>query len=447
MVHAKNIWVQILGILALVITLWFCIRVGVEAADSVLQGTFESDGKTYNYYLTSQIDLYKNDRYILSFTFSNDVYLLPCCVSDGDFYFYAYSFDSFTFTQSGFSPNKCYFDENNDIYWCMIATGSFNTIPESNQLTSNESVGTIALAFRNYLVSDDFDDLLLVSPEWRKAQYKSFSLNTFTASLADGNIIAEWNGVSPAAVNLIDNDDTYVRVTFGLIPDGSVDGLVKRGVTWDDTFTFADNGFSILLEDVEIPEGCRLWYVSAIPYYEVESVSGTVLYQGNASYVYFDADGVASATVEKAPSELPEEVADETFSLWNSITNFFGSFFTNFFDMIRDAVIPSEEDLMLLLTEMNDWFSDRLGFIWYPFDLAVQLVAALAGGEANTMFKVPALTLNMLGGVTLWEAFEFDIDAFGILKYVRFFTGTVIVSQTVRLAIVKWDEWIGGHDG
>lgn len=108
--------------------------------------------------------------------------------------------------------------------------------------------------------------------------------------------------------------------------------------------------------------------------------------------------------------------------------------------------MPSSEDLTAFLEEVNEWFSARLGFIWYPFSLALDIVSAFAGGTADTMFKVPGLTLNILGGEhTIWNPIEVDLDAFGIFKYVRMFTSFLLVAGVVKLAHDKWDEWIGGH--
>ena len=126
--------------------------------------------------------------------------------------------------------------------------------------------------------------------------------------------------------------------------------------------------------------------------------------------------------------------------------NFMDNFFGNLGNTVLSWIVPSSEQITTFFDEVNAWFSDRLGFVWYPFDLAYQLVSAFAQGDANTNFKVPGFTLNFQGQqLTIWQPLEVDIDAFGIFQYVRFFTSTILVCGVIKMAIDKWDEWIGGH--
>lgn len=145
-------------------------------------------------------------------------------------------------------------------------------------------------------------------------------------------------------------------------------------------------------------------------------------------------------------NELQEESNETQKNIFEKITDFFDNFFSRLGDFLLGLIVPSAEDLTAFLDEVNAWFSDRLGFIWYPFGFAVDAVSALAGGDANTQFTVPALQINMLGGTyTIWNEMSVDIDAFDIFKYVRLFTSFICVGGIVALAYNKWDEWIGGH--
>lgn len=157
-----------------------------------------------------------------------------------------------------------------------------------------------------------------------------------------------------------------------------------------------------------------------------------------------DADNLLEET--KKQTGIMEEQTETSKSILSSITDFFGSFFDNLREFIVGLLIPSGDDITEFLQEVNDWFSARLGFIWYPFDLAIKLVSAFASGDADNTFNVPALTLSLLGdNYQIWEPIEVDLDAFGIFQYVRYFTSVLLVSGVVTMAIHKWDEWIGGH--
>lgn len=150
--------------------------------------------------------------------------------------------------------------------------------------------------------------------------------------------------------------------------------------------------------------------------------------------------------LQEEANDLQREANETSSGILSKITEFFSGFFTNLGNTVLSWIVPTSDQLTALLNEVNSWFSARLGFVWYPFDLAIKLVNALAGGSANTKITIPALSLNMLGGTyQIWNAIEIDIDASGIFKYVRYFTDVILVAGVAKLAYDKWDEWIGGH--
>lgn len=150
--------------------------------------------------------------------------------------------------------------------------------------------------------------------------------------------------------------------------------------------------------------------------------------------------------LQEEANTLQEEANETSKNIFEKITDFFDNFFSRLGDFLLGLIVPSSDDLTAFLNEVNDWFSERLGFIWYPFSFAVDAVSALAGGTADTGITVPALTLNMFGGTyTIWNEMQVDLDAFGIFRYVRLFTSFICVGGIVALAYNKWDEWIGGH--
>lgn len=151
-------------------------------------------------------------------------------------------------------------------------------------------------------------------------------------------------------------------------------------------------------------------------------------------------------TLQSQEIELQEEANKTNKSLLDKVTDFFDNFFARLGEFLLGIVVPSAEELTAFLQEVNDWFSDRLGFIWYPFSFAIDIVAALANGTADTGFQVPEFNLNILGTeYQIWGGMTVDLDAFGIFRYVRIFTSFLLVSGIVKLALDKWDEWIGGH--
>ena len=171
----------------------------------------------------------------------------------------------------------------------------------------------------------------------------------------------------------------------------------------------------------------------------LQSQGNTLQSQGNA----LQSQGNA---LQSEANDLQEEANETQKNIFEKMSDFFDNFFTRLGDFLLGLIVPSSDDLTAFLNEVNDWFSERLGFIWYPFSFAVDAVSALAGGTADTGITVPALTLNMFGGTyTIWNEMQVDLDAFGIFRYVRLFTSFICVGGIVALAYNKWDEWIGGH--
>ena len=155
--------------------------------------------------------------------------------------------------------------------------------------------------------------------------------------------------------------------------------------------------------------------------------------------------GEGNALQEEA-NTLQEEANETQKNIFDKIADFFDNFFSRLGDFLLGLIVPSAEELTTFLDEVNAWFSDRLGFIWYPFSFAIDMVSALAGGSADTGFKVPGFSLNILGTeYQIWSGMTVDMDAFGIFRYVRIFTSFLLVGGIVKLAYDKWDEWIGGH--
>lgn len=151
--------------------------------------------------------------------------------------------------------------------------------------------------------------------------------------------------------------------------------------------------------------------------------------------------------LQEETNDLLEEQNQTQSGIFAKITEFFNGFFTNLGNSLLNLVVPTSAQLTEFLGRVNTWFSARLGFIWYPFDLAIRLVSAFAGGTQTSQFTIPALTLNLMGTqYTIVNSTVIDMDAFGIYVYVRLFTSFLLVSSTVSLAGKKWDEWIGGHD-
>lgn len=315
-----------------------------------------------------------------------------------------------------------------------------------NDCDSNDSMNSLINSFKNYFLSDDFDDLIFEPNFESEFTDPLFQLNNFQASIEDGNLVMKWEPFTMLPYRAMEN--IYIHYQFKQRPEGSAAAANnhRNYLQYDGYSKISDYGLTIPLADLNISEGYMLSSVNAVPFLYLEDDLKNATSRGNSSFVYFDADGISSSPIIVAPDiEVDISEEDREQNLFYSIQNFFSGFFRNLQNTIKTAVVPSGDDVLALLQEMNDWFSERFGFIWYPFDLAIDIVGAFALGEPDSKITVPALTLNMLGGIKLWDEFQVNLDPIGFMQYVRFFTSAIMCCGTVSLAIRKWDEWIGGE--
>lgn len=271
-------------------------------------------------------------------------------------------------------------------------------------------------------------------------------IKNLQAEIVDGNIEVAWEPQPDVPYKYLEH--VYINFSYNSKAPGTIQSVGSRR-KYKLTGKYAnmkDLSITIPLSDLDMPDGNIITSLHAQPFFYISDDTGNDTKRGQSTIIYFTEDGLSSSPIIVAPDiqdELPVENVEQ--NIFTSIQNFFSNFWRNITTTIKTAVVPESEDVLALLTEMNNWFSDRFGFIWYPFDLAIDIVAAFAIGEPNSKFTVPALTLNMLGGVKLWDSFEADLDPIGFLQYVRFFTSAIMCCGTVSLAIRKWDEWIGGE--
>ena len=338
---------------------------------------------------------------------------------------------------------------NGKTYYYGDLTGSSSghswSIP-CNDCTSQSSLNNLINSFKNYFISDDFDDLIF-EPNFEATYTDSlFQINNFQASIEDGNLVMKWEPFTMLPYRAMEN--IYISYQFKQRPEGTAASANNRRnyLQYDGYSKISDYGLTIPLSELNISEGYMLSSVNAVPYLYIDDDLKNATSKGNSSFVYFDSDGVSSSPIIIEPDievDITEE--DREQNLYYSIKNFFSGFFRNLNNSLKSAVVPSGDDVMTLLQDMNDWFSERFGFIWYPFDLAIDIVGAFALGEPDSKITVPALTLNMFGGIKLWDEFQADLDPIGFLEYVRFFTSAIMCCGVAGLALNKWNEWIGGE--
>ncbi len=110
-------------------------------------------------------------------------------------------------------------------------------------------------------------------------------------------------------------------------------------------------------------------------------------------------------------------------------------------DAIKSLFIPSDDFFDSYFTDLKDWFSDRLGFLFYPFEIVIDILTKILSiNFANPVFNIPdlyepftnsklmsATTFNLNSLVqsgalkTIHDIYLVCVDAFIIFELVNLF--------------------------
>lgn len=145
--------------------------------------------------------------------------------------------------------------------------------------------------------------------------------------------------------------------------------------------------------------------------------------------------------------------------IWDTIKevlSYINPFSENFFvyklislliDAIKSLFIPSDDFFSNYFTNLKDWFSDRLGFLLYPFELIMDILDKIVNiNFSDPVIHIPDIS-EPVTNTKLISATTFDFNSLlsnSILKNIHdiYLVGVdvVIVIALVNLAKRKWEE-------
>lgn len=125
--------------------------------------------------------------------------------------------------------------------------------------------------------------------------------------------------------------------------------------------------------------------------------------------------------------------------------NFFDNFFGNLVDSIIGLFIPSSEEMSDLFDQLNQFFSDTFGFLYYPFDFLIQAFDVFLNSDSSTGITFPGFSIM---GYEVWPDMKYDIAnesvAGDIFGYVRIGTGAILGIFFVGYIRAFFDKRFGG---
>lgn len=423
---------------------------------------WEFNGEYYPYCLTEKFTAYDMSGIPIIYEFDKPVYAFAYRNSAGNTRMLFSCMETFNTyrlwgnSSANFTSN---YDTTHGYYW--MSDGINVSSIDIPYFSYTGKGSTFENAWGVYFTSEQFISIKPMIPINPIGVIPSpnFALFNPMANVVDGILSATWqNGLlnywpssfvdMPLLVDLCITDrDTGQKIYTSYPAKSTLPGADRLTM-----FDVEDYSLSFSLANIEnLPANFTLEYIVLTPYYRVKIPDKTdlVVYKGQSSMLLLGYDGVMNGVIQILPdTPVPEpEPEDASWGIFGLLSNFFSGFFNDFGNMLKNLFIPSSSDMQLLLEDMQEFFSEKFGFLWYPFDQAIQIVDAFSSGTADSNFIIPACTLNLgpeIGTVTMWQEMEADLDPVGISQYVRFFTSAILCCGVAALAWKKFDEVFKG---
>ena len=190
---------------------------------------------------------------------------------------------------------------------------------------------------QDFCNSAEFAEMFKVRPEldFNSALDASWVwIEDFRASLEDTTIYMTWGEFKSTLIQAVEELKQYEHRYIGLAgifiderydEDKSYNDMIVTDVVFEEFEAFEG---SITFEDFGVPDGYRLWYLHAYPFWFWDDDPEGNLQKGKSSMITFDKDGGSSNALIKDSNDIYNPI-DPDFSKWNAITNFTGNYFQN----------------------------------------------------------------------------------------------------------------------
>lgn len=236
---------------------------------------------------------------------------------------------------------------------------------------------------------------------------------------------------------IIDDNFTKLDESIGAANEGSIS---------------SDDLEEILNQIAEDGERQTSWLIKI--HTLLEAIHGILLEGGSGATGSMDTTALETivssqlqqnAQYQQENSEREEAQHEENKTFFASVTEFFGSFFDNLIDSIVGIFIPDDETMSDLFDQLEQFFEEKFGFLYYPFDLLTDVFDIFTSAESKTVLTFPGFEIM---GETVWNDIEYDLSAeplvADVLGYVRTGTGVLLGFWFINYLRVFFDKRFGG---
>lgn len=111
---------------------------------------------------------------------------------------------------------------------------------------------------------------------------------------------------------------------------------------------------------------------------------------------------------------------------------------------LKGLFIPSDDFFKTYFDDLSVWFSDRLGFLFFPIEVFLEIIELFMGvTDVDFVLTLPPLKVS---GYYLWEEMSFNFTEFAnthfgfLLEKLRLVTGVYLIFCFLQWCHDKWEE-------
>ena len=148
--------------------------------------------------------------------------------------------------------------------------------------------------------------------------------------------------------------------------------------------------------------------------------------------------------LQQEGNKLQQEANNTSKGILGQITSFFGSFFENIINAVKSLFIPEDGYFADFFQRLNDFFSDKLGMLYAPIDLFVEILTAILNASPGTAgVPFPGIKWD-----DTWliepQTIGLPVDEFPELQEKLYFvTDVIMIGAVLMLVQNKYREVMG----
>lgn len=147
--------------------------------------------------------------------------------------------------------------------------------------------------------------------------------------------------------------------------------------------------------------------------------------------------------LQQEGNALQKEQNDISKGIFDKIADFFASFFSNLMDSIKGLFIPEDGFFSDYFSRLNDFFSEKLGFLYSPIDIFISFLSSISDANPTVAYLTfPAIEWQ---GMTVIEKQEINVNRItnnfkDLRQKLYFVTDVIMVGSVVWLLQSKLRE-------